>query len=150
MCGIDWRDRDTARKQYVERYFSDVGEDLRRVVLECKDELTPRPLYELPVGFTWPHRSGVTLIGDAAHVMTPFAGVGVNTGMTDALVLGREIIAAAKEVKGLDEAVQSYEKEMFGRAEKYMHKTEQGKHNHFSADGAKVFAERMKAHHQPA
>lgn len=149
-CGIDWSEQDTARKQYVERYFSDVGEDLKRIVLECKDDLTPRPLYELPVGFTWPHCPGVTLIGDAAHVMTPFAGVGVNTGMTDALVLSREIVAAAKGVKGLDEAVQSYEKEMFGRAEKYMRKTEQGKQNHFSADGAKVFAERMRAHHQPA
>ncbi|EAT88404.2 hypothetical protein HBI56_125680 [Parastagonospora nodorum] len=149
-CGIDWSDQDTARKQYVERYFSDVGEDLKRVVLECKDDLTPRPLYELPVGFTWPHRSGATLIGDAAHVMTPFAGVGVNTGMTDALVLSREIIAAAKGEKGLDEAVQSYEKEMFARAEKYMRRTEQGKQNHFSADGAKEFAERIKAHHQPA
>lgn len=89
-CGIDFKDRDIARQQYVDWYFSDIGESLKRVVLECKDDLTPRPLYELPVGFTWPHRSGVTLIGDAAHVMTQFAGFGVNVGMTDALVKRRE------------------------------------------------------------
>jgi 2-polyprenyl-6-methoxyphenol hydroxylase-like FAD-dependent oxidoreductase len=149
-CGIDWKNRDSARQQFIEGYFSNIGEDLKRVVLECRDALTPRPLYELPVGFTWPHRAGVTLIGDAAHLMTPFAGVGVNVGMTDALVLSGEIIAAAKGKKNLNDAVQSYEKEMFGRAEKNMRKTEMGKTNHFSADGAKKFADMMRAHHQPA
>jgi 2-polyprenyl-6-methoxyphenol hydroxylase-like FAD-dependent oxidoreductase len=147
-CSIDWKDQDTARKQFMERYFSGIGSDLKRVVLDCKNDTIARPLFELPTGFTWPHRSGVTLIGDAAHVMTPFAGVGVNVGMTDALVLGREIIAASKGEKELDEAVQEYEKEMFPRAEKNMKKTDHGKHTHFSADGAKIFADMMREHHQ--
>lgn len=149
-CGIDWKDQDTARKQYVERYFSGIADDLKRVILDCKDALIPRPLYELPIGFTWPHRSGITLIGDAAHLMTPFAGVGVNVGMTDALVLGRELIAVSSGEKQLDEAVQTFEKEMFPRAKKFMEKTAMGKKSHFSADGARSIAEMMKAHHQPA
>jgi 2-polyprenyl-6-methoxyphenol hydroxylase-like FAD-dependent oxidoreductase len=149
-CGIDWTQPNTARNQLVEKYFSHIGEDLKRVILECKDDLTPRPLFELPVGFAWPHRSGITLIGDAAHVMTPFAGVGVNVGMTDALVLGREIIEAVQGEKSLDEALRAYEQEMFPRARKYMEKTERGKQNHFSADGAKEFADLMRAHHQTA
>ncbi|KAF2025211.1 FAD/NAD(P)-binding domain-containing protein [Setomelanomma holmii] len=147
-CGIDWTQQDTARKQFVDKYFSEIGEDLKRVVLECKDTLTPRSLYELPVGFSWPDRSGITLVGDAAHVMTPFAGVGVNVGMTDALVLGREIVAVAQGRKGLDEGVVAYEREMFPRAKKYMARTEKGKVGHFSADGSKHFADRMRAHHE--
>jgi 2-polyprenyl-6-methoxyphenol hydroxylase-like FAD-dependent oxidoreductase len=148
-CDIDWKDQDNARQRLMERYFSDIGSDLKRVVLDCKDDTVPRSLYELPTGFTWPHRSGITLIGDAAHLMTPFAGVGVNVGMTDALVLGREIIAASKGEKGLDEAVKAYEKEMFPRAEKNMKKTDRGKNTHFSAGGAKIFADMMREHHQP-
>jgi 2-polyprenyl-6-methoxyphenol hydroxylase-like FAD-dependent oxidoreductase len=148
-CGIDWNNQDTAREQFMERYFSDIGADLKRVVHACKDDAVPRPLYELPTGFTWPHRAGLTLIGDAAHVMTPFAGVGVNVGMTDALVLGREIIAASKGEKGLDEAVQAYEKEMFPRAEKNQEKTNEGKDTLFSSSGAKKFADMMREHHQP-
>ncbi|KAH7408355.1 hypothetical protein DE146DRAFT_646045 [Phaeosphaeria sp. MPI-PUGE-AT-0046c] len=149
-CGINWDDTNAARHQFVERYFSDIGDDLKRVILESKDSLTARPLYELPIGFTWSHSAGLTLVGDAAHVMTPFAGVGVNVGMTDALILAKEIVAACKGEKTLDDAVQAYEKEMFPRAEKYMRKTANGKQTHFSADGAKHFADMMRAHHQPA
>ncbi|KAH7069281.1 hypothetical protein FB567DRAFT_565029 [Paraphoma chrysanthemicola] len=149
-CGIDWSQRNTARNEFVEQYFSHIGDDLKRVILECKDDLTPRTLFELPIGFTWPHRAGVTLIGDAAHLMTPFAGVGVNVGMTDALVLGKEIVAAVHGSKSLDEALLAYETEMFPRAKKYMQKTEKGKQGHFSADGSKEFADMLRAHRQPA
>jgi 2-polyprenyl-6-methoxyphenol hydroxylase-like FAD-dependent oxidoreductase len=148
-CGIEWDQQDTAREQIIEQHFFDIGDDLKRVILECKDALTPRVLYELPVGFSWPHRAGITLFGDAAHLMTPFAGVGVNVGMTDALVLGRELVAVSKGGKQLDDAVKSYEQELFPRAKRYMEKTEHGKKNHFSADGSKNRADMMRAHHQP-
>jgi 2-polyprenyl-6-methoxyphenol hydroxylase-like FAD-dependent oxidoreductase len=55
-CGIDWSQRNTARNEFVERYFSHIGDDLKRLILECKDDLTVRTLFELPIGFTWPHR----------------------------------------------------------------------------------------------
>jgi 2-polyprenyl-6-methoxyphenol hydroxylase-like FAD-dependent oxidoreductase len=143
-CGIDWKDTDKARVEFVERHFKDVAKDGQRVLLECKESLTLRALYELPTPFTFPHHEGVTLIGDAAHVMTPFAGVGVNVGMTDSLSLAREIIAACKGEKKLDDAVVAYEKEMFPRAEKNMRKTLGGKHNHFHENGSRMFANKCR------
>jgi 2-polyprenyl-6-methoxyphenol hydroxylase-like FAD-dependent oxidoreductase len=146
--GIDWSKGVEARKEYLEKFFPPgLGEDLKRVVLETGDEVTPRKLYELPVGFRWPSLPGVTLIGDAAHLMTPFAGVGVNVGMTDSLVLGKEIIAAWNGEKRLDEALKAYEEEMWPRAEVFMKKTMKGKISHFSEHGAEGLADMLKAHH---
>lgn len=59
--------------------------------------------------------------------MTPFAGVGVNVAMEDALRLARHIIAA-KESRETDElafatALQRYEADMFVRAEEYAKQT---------------------------
>ncbi|KAF1942641.1 FAD/NAD(P)-binding domain-containing protein [Clathrospora elynae] len=146
-CGIDWTDSDTARKQYVGRYFSHISADLKRVIFDSPDALTPRPLYELPVGFRWPSRSGVTLLGDAAHVFTPFAGEGVNVAMKDALVLAQELVKVWRAEKSLDEGVQAYEEEMFPRAAKSAAKTLRGKESHFSENGGKNFADKFKAHY---
>ena len=92
------------------------------------------------MGANW--ASSVTLIGDAAHLMAPFAGAGVNVAMHDALELAHAIIAqkdslvnpSARTVIGtsggfdqspvthmssaLGKARKIYEAVMFGRAEK--------------------------------
>ena len=146
-CGIDWTNTETARKEYIQRYFSHIHEDLVRVLTSSTDEFIPRAFYELPVGFRWSFRSGVTLIGDAAHVFTPFAGEGVNVGMRDALVLAQEIVRICNEEKSLDEGLKEYEEEMFPRSTSAAVKTAKGKEGHFSGTGAKEFADMMKAHY---
>ncbi|KAG9197172.1 hypothetical protein G6514_002195 [Epicoccum nigrum] len=144
QCGIDWSDGDGARAQFMERFFGHVHPDLRRVFLSATDEVVPRALYELPVGFGWEHREGVTLAGDAAHLMTPFAGVGVNVGMEDALVLGRGIVGAWKGGKGLDGAVRAYEEEMVPRAARCAEKTWRNKDKRFREGGAEDFARMLR------
>lgn len=52
-----------------------------------------RALYTLPYGTSWEYRSGVTLIGDAAHLMLP-NGEGVNMAMFDSLLLSQAIVMA--------------------------------------------------------
>ena len=57
----------------------------------------------------WPNEPRVTVIGDAAHSMTPAGGIGANTGVRDSALLGRLINEAGGYKEGLTAA---YEKEM--------------------------------------
>lgn len=73
-----------------------------------------RPLYTHPVSHTWAHVSGVTLLGDAAHLMPPL-GAGANLAMLEGAELA-ESIAAAPGAGELDEAVRAFEEQMWARA----------------------------------
>ncbi|KZW03540.1 tetracycline resistance protein [Exidia glandulosa HHB12029] len=76
-----------------------------------RDAIHPRALYVLPVPHTWPHRKGVTLVGDSMSLMSTFAAKGANIAMWAALQLGEEIgKSGANSVDAIDEAVARYEK----------------------------------------
>lgn len=79
------------------------------------DQLQARRIFALPVGHHWPHRPGITLLGDAAHVMSPYGGNGVNIAMLDAAELGRRLTEQAD----WSAAVQAYERDMFERTRPY-------------------------------
>jgi 2-polyprenyl-6-methoxyphenol hydroxylase-like FAD-dependent oxidoreductase len=54
----------------------------------------------------------VTMMGDAVHAMSPALGIGANTALRDAYVLGDELLAAEKGGKTLLDAIGAYEESM--------------------------------------
>ncbi|MFD7199543.1 FAD-dependent oxidoreductase [Streptomyces sp. NPDC059893] len=97
-----------------------------------------RPLYVLPVSHTWTHVSGVTLLGDAAHLMPPL-GAGANLAMLEGAELA-ESIAAAPAPADLDEAVRAFEEQMWARASRWANITAAGLERLVSPDPSEALA----------
>ncbi|KAF1949862.1 FAD/NAD(P)-binding domain-containing protein [Byssothecium circinans] len=112
-CGISFG-HPNARKDVVDSLYPEYGNLQKSLVLDSDPDTIERRLYMLPVGFQWEHNPRITLIGDAAHLMTPFAGVGVNVAMSDALDIFYAINGAGKG--NLSERLQDFEVKMWKRA----------------------------------
>lgn len=74
----------------------------------------PRPQYHFPLDQSWETQSNLTVIGDAAHRMPPYAGEGVNMAMQDAFELAECLISP--DFENVTMALNHYEKKMLRRA----------------------------------
>ncbi|CAM1509551.1 Fc.00g032900.m01.CDS01 [Cosmosporella sp. VM-42] len=111
---LDLTDTAAVKKLLLsEQYFGGHGQYFKDMVTALDGPFHLWPLWYMPVeSLNWAPNPGVTLIGDAAHVTTPFVGDGVNCGMRDAIILVEKL----KESGITVEAIASYEKEMFAFA----------------------------------
>jgi 2-polyprenyl-6-methoxyphenol hydroxylase-like FAD-dependent oxidoreductase len=74
----------------------------------------PRPQYCMPLDQHWDPLPGLTMLGDAAHLMPPYAGEGVNMAMLDALELSQCL--TSNDFPDSKTAISHYEKHMLARA----------------------------------
>lgn len=137
---LDWAERDgvdTGSDHAVRRYlhgrYAGWAGQLTELIDACDDGFTVRPVLALPVPHRWRHQRGVTLLGDAAHLMSPFTGMGANSAMLDGAELAIALLTTPDDP---DAGLRRYEQRMFPRASAAAAAAREGLQRNFSDRGA--------------
>ena len=111
--GLDYADK-TQMLEWFKTEYPEWSSNWYELFENVSAPFIPRPIYCMPLDQTWEALPNLTLIGDAAHVMPPFAGEGANMAMLDALELGECL--TSDQYKTVQEAISDYETIMRKRA----------------------------------
>ena len=111
FADIDFADPVAAAAR-IAAEFADWAPALTALITGGTGAPVPRPLHSLPADHRWDRIPGVTLLGDAAHLMPP-SGEGANLAMFDAAQLGQAIVAHAGDPEA---ALLAYEQALFPRS----------------------------------
>ena len=115
LASVDLDDPDGGRGE-VAIAFQDWAPQLRTLVTESDAAPVVRAIHALPVGISWARTPGVTLVGDAAHLMSPFAGEGANLALLDGAELAQALVESPDDTEG---AITAYERDLFARSEMF-------------------------------
>ncbi|MEV5648198.1 NAD(P)/FAD-dependent oxidoreductase [Nocardia sp. NPDC052254] len=111
IAGIDFTDAATATARIAEE-FEGWAPELTALLTDGESAPVPRMIHTLPDGHRWDRVAGVTLLGDAAHLMPP-SGDGANLAMLDGAELAQAIAAHPGDVEA---ALAAYEARLFTRS----------------------------------
>lgn len=112
FAGIDFSD--AAALARVAAEFEGWAPALTALITDGDTPPVLRALHALPLAHRWPRVPGVTLLGDAAHLMVP-SGEGANLAMYDGAELAQAIAAQPGDVEA---ALLAYETALFLRSAK--------------------------------
>jgi 2-polyprenyl-6-methoxyphenol hydroxylase-like FAD-dependent oxidoreductase len=111
FAGIDFTDRAAATTRIAQE-FDCWAPELTALITDGETAPVLRPLHTLPVDHRWDRVPGVTLLGDAAHLMPP-SGEGANLAMFDGAELGTALAAHPDDIEA---ALTAYEQALFPRS----------------------------------
>jgi 2-polyprenyl-6-methoxyphenol hydroxylase-like FAD-dependent oxidoreductase len=109
--GIDFSDRGAALAR-VAAEFEGWAPALTTLITGSATDPVAREVMSLPGDHRWARTPGVTLVGDAAHLMVP-SGEGANLAMFDGAELARAIVAHPGDIEA---ALAAYENDLFPRS----------------------------------
>ncbi|WP_239724059.1 NAD(P)/FAD-dependent oxidoreductase [Mammaliicoccus sp. R-M62] len=127
---------DTLKERLLAEY-SDWDSELKNYIAYSYDDIKFRRIYKLPIGLTWATQPNITIIGDAAHLMSPFAGEGVNMALYDAYLLAESF----KNFNNLTEVLKAYEQQMFEITKIHAKESQDNLEIFFSENGAEKMAQ---------
>ncbi|EGC37853.1 hypothetical protein DICPUDRAFT_29615 [Dictyostelium purpureum] len=116
--GFDFKSLDRMQeiKDYIKKELIPNWDPMyHKLVDDCSGLYKPRLLLQAPLDQKWESKSNLTIIGDAAHAISPFAGLGCNIALYDSLKLGRLLIKNKNKISTpivLQGIISSFEKEM--------------------------------------
>jgi 2-polyprenyl-6-methoxyphenol hydroxylase-like FAD-dependent oxidoreductase len=110
-AGIDLRDRGAALAR-IATEFEGWAPALIALITASATDPVPREVMTLPIEHKWTRTPGVTLVGDAAHLMVP-SGEGANLAMFDGAELAKAIAAHPGNIEA---ALLAYENDLFPRS----------------------------------
>ncbi|WP_422404604.1 FAD-dependent oxidoreductase [Mammaliicoccus sp. JADD-157] len=126
-----------ALKERLLAEYRDWNSELKNYIAYSYDDIKFRRIYKLPIGLTWATQPNITIIGDAAHLMSPFAGEGVNMALYDAYLLAESF----KNFNNLTEVLKVYEQQMFETTKVHAKESQDNLEIFFSENGAEKMAQ---------
>jgi 2-polyprenyl-6-methoxyphenol hydroxylase-like FAD-dependent oxidoreductase len=115
IAGLNHADPATVTAK-VAAEFTGWAPGLTALITDSDTTPVLRAVNALPIGHRWDQVAGVTLLGDAAHLMSPFAGEGANLAMFDGSELGNAIAAHPGDTEA---ALAGYEQALFPRGAEF-------------------------------